>query len=241
VITFLCILQRSGVGDIIVGSGLVAKIVLAVITLLSVMSWTIAIDKIRTLRRAARQSRIFLRRLPQEFSIMEGASYGRNLRRSSLPRLVETAARAAEREARALGAADRSHARMIAQTAKGAMEREALVEVENMERNLIFLATTASVSPFLGLFGTVWGVMNAFLSMGQMGSASLTVVGPGVAEALITTVFGLGAAIPALVAYNHIVSSVRTESTRMERLISRVSDGIEKEILSELDSAQVSV
>jgi biopolymer transport protein TolQ len=83
--------------------------------------------------------------------------------------------------------------------------------------------------------------MNSFLSMGQMGSASLTVVGPGVAEALITTVFGLGAAIPALVAYNYLVNLTRREASQMESFISRVSDSIEKEILRELNSSKVSV
>jgi biopolymer transport protein TolQ len=83
--------------------------------------------------------------------------------------------------------------------------------------------------------------MNSFISMGQMGSASLAVVGSGVAEALITTVFGLGAAIPALVAYNYLVNTIRREGTRMETFISRVSDSIRKEIARELDSAKISL
>jgi biopolymer transport protein TolQ len=103
------------------------------------------------------------------------------------------------------------------------------------------LATTASVSPFLGLFGTVWGVMKSFLSMGQVGSASLAVVGSGVAEALITTVFGLGAAIPAVVAYNYLVNRTRKEGSRMESFVSRVTENVEKEIVRELDSSKVTV
>jgi biopolymer transport protein TolQ len=81
--------------------------------------------------------------------------------------------------------------------------------VSDWESYLVFLATTATVSPFLGLLGTVWGIMSSFLSMGVRGSANLYVVGPGIAEALITTIFGLGAAIPAVVGYNYLLRVIR--------------------------------
>ena len=93
-----------------------------------------------------------------------------------------------------------------------------------LEKFLPFLATVANVSPFFGLFGTVWGVMRAFLAMGVQGSASLAVVGPGIAEALITTVAGLAAAIPAVIAYNHFLGRLRAVSSDMERLHSSLAD-----------------
>jgi biopolymer transport protein TolQ len=89
-------------------------------------------------------------------------------------------------------------------------------EIAQQERNLIFLATTGNVTPFVGLFGTVWGIMDAFASIGQAGSANLGAVAPGVAEALITTAAGLGTAIPAVIAYNYFLNRVRRSATEME-------------------------
>ncbi len=87
--------------------------------------------------------------------------------------------------------------------------------VSDWESHLVFLATTATVSPFLGLLGTVWGIMSSFLSMGVRGSANLFVVGPGIAEALITTIFGLGAAIPAVVGYNYLLRVIRRKEDEL--------------------------
>src|SRR5207244_8380702 len=86
-----------------------------------------------------------------------------------------------------------------------ALRRAAALEVAQLERYLPFLATTASATPFIGLFGTVWGVIAAFHGIGQQGSASLAVVAPGISEALIATAAGLGAAIPAVIGYNYFV------------------------------------
>jgi biopolymer transport protein TolQ len=241
VTSIVSVLLRSGIGDIILHAGIVAKLVLAILIVLSAISWAIAVDKFRSFRRSERQTRRFLMLLPRDFSIFEAARYGRGFHESPLPRLLLDAATCVEKDLAAMTSINDGHARTVAQAAKNTMERSALRLMDGMERNLSFLATTASVSPFLGLFGTVWGVMNSFLSMGQMGSASLTVVGSGVAEALITTVFGLGAAIPALVSYNYLVNITRRQGTEMESFTSRVADSIEKEILRELNSTKVSV
>ena len=97
-----------------------------------------------------------------------------------------------------------------------AMRRAAAVEIPRMERYLPFLATTASTAPFIGLFGTVWGVMDSFRGIGAQGSASLAVVAPGISEALIATAAGLGAAIPAVIAYNFFVNRVKHWVSEME-------------------------
>ena len=89
-------------------------------------------------------------------------------------------------------------------------------QVRRLERNMPWLATTGSVTPFIGLFGTVWGVMDAFSGLGEAGSASLRVVAPGIAEALITTAAGLFTAIPAVIAYNQFLSQIRGLATRMD-------------------------
>ena len=85
-----------------------------------------------------------------------------------------------------------------------------------MEKWMPWLATTGSVSPFIGLFGTVWGVMDAFAGLGETGAASLRAVAPGIAEALITTAAGLFTAIPAVIAYNHYLQDIRSFAGRMD-------------------------
>ena len=94
--------------------------------------------------------------------------------------------------------------------------RASAVELNKLERRIPFLATTASISPFVGLFGTVWGIMTAFASIGQTGSTNLGVVGPGIAEALITTAAGLAAAIPAVFFYNQLSQRVKIFATEMD-------------------------
>ncbi len=97
-----------------------------------------------------------------------------------------------------------------------ALIRASTQEVTNLEKNLGWLATTASAAPFVGLFGTVWGIMNAFQNIGASGAANLAVVAPGISEALITTATGIGAAIPAVVAYNYFTGQIRRIAVEME-------------------------
>ena len=95
------------------------------------------------------------------------------------------------------------------------MHLAAADEIHRLERHMSFLATTGSVTPFIGLFGTVWGVMDAFAGLGTAGAASLRVVAPGISEALVTTAAGLFTAIPAVIAYNHFLHSIKDVATRM--------------------------
>jgi len=97
--------------------------------------------------------------------------------------------------------------------------RARLSEAERLERYLSFLATTGSTSPFIGLFGTVWGIMNSFMGIGRIGAASLAVVAPGIAEALIATAAGLAAAIPAVIAYNYYLSRTRRNIMQMDEFV----------------------
>jgi biopolymer transport protein TolQ len=97
-----------------------------------------------------------------------------------------------------------------------ALERAVGAEVERLQRALPMLATTASATPFIGLFGTVWGIMNTFHAIGATGSTSIVTVAPGIAEALVNTAAGLLAAIPAVIAYNHLLAKVRIMRRRME-------------------------
>lgn len=101
-------------------------------------------------------------------------------------------------------------------------------EARRMENYMPWLATTAAVTPFIGLFGTVWGVMDAFTGLGTAGAASLRAVAPGIAEALITTAAGLFTAIPALIAYNHFLHDIKDMGARMDNFALEVAAVVEK-------------
>ena len=101
--------------------------------------------------------------------------------------------------------------------------------VDQLDRNLAYLAMVASAAPFVGLFGTVWGIMNSFQNIGAMGQATLSVVAPGIAEALIATAFGLGAAIPAVVAYNMLTRRVEHHHTRLENFADDLTGVFERQ------------
>jgi biopolymer transport protein TolQ len=111
-----------------------------------------------------------------------------------------------------------------------ALARAAGVEQTRLERRLSFLATTASVTPFVGLFGTVWGIMNAFRGIGVKSSASIGVVASGISEALIATAFGLFAAIPAVVAYNYYLNKIKVLTTEMDTFSSEFINIVERHV-----------
>jgi biopolymer transport protein TolQ len=116
---------------------------------------------------------------------------------------------------------------------KRASEKAALDALNVLEKNLVVLSTTTTVSPFLGLLGTCWGIMISFVNIGQAGSASLDVVAPGIAEALIATIGGLGTAIPALVFYNMLTSRLRKVEGEMQSFSISIVDLLEREVRSQ--------
>lgn len=210
------------------GAGVFAKIILLVLFVISVISWAIMWDR----------SRLYLKLRAKGAALRKAASSG-GFRKvlaelnQYLPSIEGSILLEARHHVDAQGNAGPDGRLVVATPAeedvaraklREALDRRALGEISEMERHLIFLSTTASTAPFLGLLGTVWGIMSSFLSMGAQGSASIEVVGPGIAEALVTTIAGLAAAIPALVAYNLLVRQVHQKETRVDLFVSRVID-----------------
>ena len=113
-------------------------------------------------------------------------------------------------------------------TIKRALDQATTAEQARLEKNLGFLATTGSTAPFIGLFGTVWGIMDSFRQIGLSGSASLATVAPGISEALIATAFGLVAAIPAVVAYNYFLGRIRVLTSEMDNFSAEFLNIIER-------------
>ena len=113
------------------------------------------------------------------------------------------------------------------------LERVGSEEINRLEKSNVFLATTGNISPFFGLLGTVWGIMDSFASIGVRGSASLAVVAPGIAEALIATVVGLAVAIPAVMAYNFFNNQLKVFSTQVDNFTLEFLSAVKKEELAE--------
>ena len=209
----------AGVLDLIWSAGPVAKLVLAILAIFSIISWALIVEKWWQLRRVRSRTVAFLKVFREARRPSGVALVAKKFRDSPLAQLYLAAYQELSGTPDALDhgledADDAGGERLAA--VDRAMRRQAGMEVAQLERYLPFLATTASACPFIGLFGTVWGVMSAFHGIGAQGSASLAVVAPGISEALITTAAGLAAAIPAAVFFNHYSSSIRVLSSMLD-------------------------
>ena len=192
---------------------LVQLLVLALLFFASVMCWGIVLYKARQFRRARRQSARFLQAMDSGHDLAFMAAAARRFAASPLARLFRAAHQRLEvlNEGR-VPVVDEESATFLAsalERLRHTLRQARAEEIGRFEHGLLFLATTASVAPFVGLFGTVWGIMQSFHAIGQRGGASLAVVGPGISEALVVTAAGLAAAIPAVVAYNHYLHRLR--------------------------------
>ncbi len=188
----------------------IVQLVILLLVLLSVASWTIIAFKWRELRRAEQDSEAFLE-VYHDGSLDAAYEAARDLDRSPLSTIFLAAYSEMHRMARFTGKSqatelETAHVDALARHIRWSGSEEEL----RLERGLNFLATTGSAAPFIGLFGTVIGIINAFQSIGMTGSASLAVVAPGIAEALIATAIGLFAAIPATIFYNYFLGDLRS-------------------------------
>jgi biopolymer transport protein TolQ len=207
----------GGIPGLLAHTGWVARFVLLTLVLFSLMSFAIIINKAVTLRRAQAQSRTFLDIFRKSSKFSEVNAVCPQLRASPLVGVFQAGYLEVNQQVR--NAPANPQARPVVRSLEAvsrALVRAAGGESTRLERRLSFLATTASVTPFIGLFGTVWGIMNAFENIGRMASANLAVVAPGISEALITTAAGLIAAIPAAVFYNAYNSRVRVLNNMMD-------------------------
>jgi biopolymer transport protein TolQ len=193
--------------DLILQASWIAQLVLLLLALISIVSWAVIVFKWRELRRATQDSEAFLE-VYHEGSLDRAYATARQLDGSPLAAIFLAGYAEAGRISRY---ADKSASRGIEDPNMRRLSREiewtASRQGLRLERGLSLLATAGSASPFIGLFGTVMGIINAFHNIGQAGTASLAVVAPGIAEALIATAVGLFAAIPATIAYNFFVGT----------------------------------
>ena len=211
---------RASVPALIASSGPFAKVILLVLLGVSVYSWAVIWNRLRLFSRVERADRRFLASYRRLAARADCRLVCEQNPHSALAQVALSGQRALDQD---LGESSGSIA-MRHEFAQRAMDRSASDQAGRLESHVGFLATAGSVSPFIGLMGTVWGVMSAFLNIGAQGSASLVVVAPGIAEALIATVAGLAAAIPAVVAYNHLLARLRELSNLTTQFSSEFLD-----------------
>jgi len=212
--------STTGILELVTNAGPVAKFVLALLALFSVICWALIIEKAWQLGRVRRQTESFLKTFREGRSFALIHKEARKLRESPLAQLFiaghQEISGIPEVADHLLDDSEDGISPERLEAVNRAMRRTATKEVARLERYLPFLATTASACPFIGLFGTVWGIMASFQGIGTQGSASLAVVAPGISEALVATAAGLGAAIPAVVGYNFFVNRVKHWANEME-------------------------
>jgi biopolymer transport protein TolQ len=204
------------VWNLVMGAGLMAKFVLLVLAGFSVMSWGIMAELLRRFRRAEAESAQFLKRFYEGGGLASIDDDTAGLEISPVARIFRSGFREISLNPQPQGTSLTGDA---LDAVDRVLSKHAALQRRALERSLGFLATTASATPFIGLFGTVWGIMNAFRAIGASGTASLAAYAPGIAEALVATAAGLFAAIPAVIGYNHFLRRLRDFDAVMDDFI----------------------
>lgn len=203
--------------EVIRHSGAVGGTVLGVLLFASVASWAIIFRKWRHLRRARAESLKFLEAFWQSKRLDAIFKSSESLAASPVSQVFRAAYIELSKVTQKSPGSEEISAELGGlENIERALKRAAVAELTHLEATVPFLGTTASAAPFVGLFGTVWGIMNAFSDIYQMGNANLATVAKPIAEALIATAFGLFAAIPAVVAYNAFLSKIKVLDSEME-------------------------
>ena len=205
---------------------MVARVVLLLLLFFSVVSWAMILQKLGMFGRIRRKGDEFLR----VFRATRGVANPQGLAMIASPFANVYAAGYRELQSQIGGVAANPHPPKLKslQAVTVSMQLASAEEVRRVEKGMSWLATTGAVSPFIGLFGTVWVIIDAFSGLGSAGAASLRAVAPGIAEALVTTAAGLFAAIPAVIFYNHFLQNIRDLAQRLDTFALEVTALIEK-------------
>ena len=206
-------------------AGIADRVVLAILLLFSFVSWVIIFAKFIRLRRVSGQSEKFVAFFRKSKRFSEVNTFAGELSDTPLTTLFKAGYAELDAQVKANRVDDSpttgptAQGKLLIKNISGierALERAIGVEMSRLTRNMTFLATTAAACPFIGLFGTVWGIMQSFRAIGQTGSTSIAAVAPGISGALVNTAAGLAAAIPAMIFYNYFMGKVREQRAGME-------------------------
>ncbi len=202
----LAFAQSGELTSLFTNSGLVARAVLLILLCFSLFSWSIVVAKFSLFRRARVQSGRFVRAFRKAQRMQDVAAVAEQFKPSPLVPVFEGAYEELRRQGPRVNVTSIQRSTQIASSE----------ELTRLERRLPWLATTGAVTPFIGLFGTVWGIIDAFHGLGDAGAATLRAVAPGISEALITTAAGLFTAVPAVIFYNMYMNNIREFGARMD-------------------------
>jgi len=219
----MSVTQDLDIWTLIANASIVVKVVMLLLAAVSFMSWMFIFQKWFAIRRAAAQTDKFEREFwsGNDLNALYQGAVNHRHSIGSLERIFEAGFREFAKLRSGQRAADASD---MVDGARRAMRAAFQREMDFLERHLSFLASTGSVSPYVGLFGTVWGIMHSFRSLANVQQATLAQVAPGIAEALIATAIGLFAAIPAVVAYNRYSHDIERLATRFESFMEEFSN-----------------
>jgi biopolymer transport protein TolQ len=220
---FLAAAVGGEILDLVNETGPVAKVVLLTLLAFSLVSWAIILSKWSLLRRARVQSGRFVRAFRKAQRLQDVSAVADQFRPSPLVAVFRGGFEEYRRQTGNPGTTVRSLLSI-----QRAMQIAASEEITRLERNVPWLAITGAVTPFVGLFGTVWGIIDAFHGLGTAGAATLRAVAPGISEALITTAAGLAAAIPAVIAFNLVGNSIREFAARGDDFTLEVLNAVER-------------
>jgi biopolymer transport protein TolQ len=227
--------------QILSNAGLMVRFVLLMLLFFSVTSWAIIIIKWRYLRRAYRESTLFIEYFWKSKDLAGAYTKAKQLAGCPIARIfrigyvelkkISQVGRSSGAE-NGLDAAEPMKYRISGgDNVKRALRRAISTETTRMTQMVPFLATTGNTTPFIGLFGTVWGIMSSFHNIGQRGSASLAVVAPGISEALIATAAGLAVAIPAVIAFNYFMQKIKVVESELISFSADFLNIVERDIL----------
>ena len=214
--------------SLISGASVPVQLVMAILLLASLFSWYYIFLKVFTLRRAEKQTAEFERQFWSGADLNDLVQRAVNARASagSLERIFESGFREFTKHRREPG----TDVAALMDSTRRAMRATYQREMDKLESSLSFLASVGSVSPYVGLLGTVWGIMNSFRGLANVGQATLSHVAPGIAEALIATAIGLFAAIPAVVAYNRFAGDVNRLAIRFDSFTEEFSNILQRQV-----------
>ncbi|QCQ22822.1 protein TolQ [Desulfoglaeba alkanexedens] len=214
----------NGVGDMIWHAGPVVKFVMLLLFAMSLACWCVIFMKLRYLQKVRRETDRFLDLYEQRKNFSAVYRETQTMEYSPMAQIFRRGYMEWMRSAKMLGSQNVAEGPLaggvLFESVERAVDGVLLEERQRMERFVPFLATTGSSAPFIGLFGTVWGIMTSFQDIGLKGAANLAVVAPGISEALVATAMGLVAAIPAVIAYNHFVNRFRVLENEMQHFAS---------------------
>ena len=234
-------MQQINLIHMVSNAGLMVQFVLLLLLFFSVTSWAIIIIKYRYIKRAYKESALFADLFWKSRDLSNAYRQAKELEGSPTARIFRIGYVELKKisQANQPSQPDERHEKKVSMSSrfagmdniKRALRRAINTEATRMSQMVPFLATTGNTTPFIGLFGTVWGIMNSFHSIGLRGSASLAVVAPGISEALVATAAGLGVAIPAVIAFNYFMQKIRILESELQSFSADFLNIIERDIL----------